>query len=254
MKVWTLRSMLWAIVIMVSCGVMLGAASSVSAQCQDQYCSYSSSRGCFQCVATAGFYCSPGKGRYCPLSCESGRCPAAATPLLATDMALNSLAAPTVPSTAACDASVDQIKKNQTLPVTEPDDSTGFVPAWQDSSPAVVTQFTVSVENGSFVISEVALKNTTDVPVAEYRLGWVVVYADAQKKPEVHSGEFMQLSKAANGMATSDKAVPVSIGKGVKALSLFVMDSKSQDGRVFHEDEDKVAQSQYQRVWTPTKN
>jgi hypothetical protein len=151
---------------------LLGAtADSTWAQsgCQDQYCSWSVTRGCFQCVLTTGFWCSLGKGRQCPQQCSSGTCASSPSSLSTSETVRTPPAlltgAQIAPSAVACSASLEEIKKNKTGPVTAPEDTIGFVSAWQADSPVLIVEETVAVENGNFILKQVVLKNVTDVPV-----------------------------------------------------------------------------------------
>lgn len=43
--------------------------------CQDQGCEFNQQTGCYQCVTSQGFACSPAAGSSCPQSCTETRCP-----------------------------------------------------------------------------------------------------------------------------------------------------------------------------------
>jgi len=156
---------------------------------------------------------------------------------------------------------LEQIKKSLTSsPVL--DGNVGFSPAWQVDSPVIVMAVDVGVEGEgektTFVLNHAVLKNLKDVPIKEYRLGWVVIYSDAQKKPDVHFGTLLTLQPAIGANAVSevrDKLAPsIALRDQIKFVSFFVMDAKLEDGTVFHQDAERMASDQYERVWPKKKN
>jgi hypothetical protein len=136
--------------------------------------------------------------------------------------------------------------------------------ARQSDSPAFLREATIGISDDTencaghcFTLDHVILMNRSEALITRYRLGWVIVSADAKKPPEVHVGNSIALLKAigpkqerefSDNLAALIPATPT-----IKRICYFVAEVQQQDGRVFTQDRDKIASEQYDLVWSPSK-
>ena len=136
--------------------------------------------------------------------------------------------------------------------------------ARQSDSPAFIREATFGIGDDTdnctphcITLSRIVLRNRSDAPITSFRLGWVIVSADAKKPAEVHVGNSISLTKAigpkqeqefSNNLVPHVQAIPT-----IKMICYFVAEVQQENGRVFTQDRDKIASDQYDQVWSPPK-
>jgi hypothetical protein len=139
----------------------------------------------------------------------------------------------------------------------------GVISARQSDGPAFLRQATFRIiddtENCTslcFALDYIVLMNRSEAPITGYRLGWVIVSADAKKPPEVHVGNSIALFKAIGPKQErefSDNLAPlIPATPAIKLICYFVAEVQQENGRVFTQDRDKIASEQYDLVWSPS--
>lgn len=217
------------------------------AQCQNQTCSWINS--CFICAFVDGEYCST-FGR-CPKQCTKGVCDDPSS--TSSSDVQNGI---TSSSDQGCLA---QAREKSSQPL-KPFVGTAVLTSWQEQSPVMLQEFTVAVDDKAenFILKRIVLRNTSDVPVASYRLGWVLVYADAERKPDVGLGTGVTLTVPiepnSKGEYRDNLVAKIPFNTTVKAVSFFLADVQLQDNRIFHEDLDRIASSTHDHVLPPKQD
>ena len=125
----------------------------------------------------------------------------------------------------------------------------------QRQSPAVIQEFSVSIQNGGkgIILNRVLLRSTGTAAVGALRIGWVTIFTDKQKAPETHVGQLLNLAipiQPHNKKRYIENLLPViPLEPSVKTISFFIADVNLQDGQSFHEDKAKVASEERDRVF-----
>jgi hypothetical protein len=133
----------------------------------------------------------------------------------------------------------------------------------QPDSPAFIREATFGVSDDTenctrhcIALDHIVLMNRSEAPITSYRLGWVIVSADAKKPPEVHVGNSIALFKAIGPKQErefSDNLAPLMPATpAIKLICYFVAEVQQENGRVFTQDRDKIASEQYDLVWSPS--
>ena len=136
--------------------------------------------------------------------------------------------------------------------------------ARQAESPAFIREATFGITDDAdnctshcFALNRMVLTNKSEAPITSYRLGWVIVSADAKEPPEVHVGNSIALFNAigpkqerefSDNLAPLLPALPT-----IRMICYFVAEVQQEDGRVFTQDREKIASEQYDLVWSPSK-
>ncbi len=136
--------------------------------------------------------------------------------------------------------------------------------AFQAESPAFMREATFGITDDAdnctphcIALNRMVLTNKSEAPITSYRLGWVIVSADAKKLPEVHMGNSIALFNAigpkqerefSDNLAPFVNAVPT-----IKLICYFVAEVQQENGRVFTQDRDKIASDQYDLIWSRAK-
>jgi hypothetical protein len=150
-----------------------------------------------------------------------------------------------------------------TLASLEVSEGIGTTTARQSESPAFIREATFGISDDTdnctptcIALDHIVLRNRSDVPIVGYQLGWVIVFTDPKKRAEVHAGNPVVLTKAigaAQEREFSDNLAPlVQADPKIKMICYFVARVQQQDGRVFTQNQNKIAADQYDQAWTPS--
>ena len=135
--------------------------------------------------------------------------------------------------------------------------------ARQPESPAFMREVTMGIESDAdkcvrscVALDRMVLRNKSELPITGYRLGWVIIFADAKKPAEVHVANPVALYKAIGAQQerefSENLVPPVPTSPEMRMISYFVAEIE-QESRVFTEDRNKIASDQYEQFWHPAK-
>lgn len=126
-------------------------------------------------------------------------------------------------------------------------------PVLQSDSPLVLLRAT---HGRNDLLEHAVVRNLSKSTIRSYRMGWIVVYRDAQKKPEVHPGELISVQGGIKPKGFHDvpsQRVPGSLlNHEVRAVMFFVAEVQFDDGRVFKADTNQIVEREMPRLGTGT--
>ena len=107
-------------------------------------------------------------------------------------------------------------------------------------------------------LQRIVLRNKGAAPIASYRLGWVVVFADPRKPAEVHVGNSVALYQVIGPNQErefNDNLLPVvQVGPTIRMISYFLAEVQQEGSSLFTQDLNRIASDQYDQVWTRSKH
>jgi hypothetical protein len=134
----------------------------------------------------------------------------------------------------------------------------------QSASPAFLREATFGLAHEAekctptcLSLERIVLTNKSKLPITSYRLGWVVVFADAKKDAEVHLGNSIALTRmigAKEEREMTDNLAPlVPASPAIRMISYFVAEVEQDGGGTFSENRTKIASEQYEQFWHSSK-
>jgi len=125
--------------------------------------------------------------------------------------------------------------------------------ARQLESPAFIRQATFGiVDSGAsdnckpqcIALDRIVLRNRSDAPITNYRLGLVIVFADPKTPAEIHTGNSFVLTKTIGPKQEKefkDNLVPlVDAAPTIRMICYFVAEAQQANGRIFAQDRDRI--------------